>query len=147
MANAVYNNAKKLIGDGTIDWDDGAATFRLLLVNTSYTVNIDTHIYVADITPLTNELSGTGYSRKDLTTRTVVVDNANDRADYKADNVTWVGINAGTAAGAIVYKFVSADADSPLICYIDFADTVTNGGDFTLKFNGDPTNGAIFRIS
>ncbi len=144
MASVVYNSAKKNVGDGYLAWDSLTSTFRGLLVNASYTPDIDTHIYVSSIT---NELSGGGYVRKDIVGRTVSVDTGNDRADFNADNITWTAISGGTAAGLIIYKFVTADADSQLIAYIDFTDTVLNGGDFTLKFNNAASNGTVFRIA
>lgn len=142
MASVVYNNAKKLLGDGSTNWTSN--TYRIALVTSSYTPDIVNHVYVSS---LTNELTGTNYVRKDLTNKSVFVDNTNNRADYKADNLTWTGINAGTASAAVLYKFGTTDADSVLIAYIDFTDTVTNGGDFTLKWDGQTSNGRIFSIS
>jgi hypothetical protein len=143
MASVIFNNAKKLLGDGTINWP--ANTIRVALVTTAYTPDIDAHLYVSSIT---NELSGTGYSRKDLANKSVVVDNANDRADYKADNVTWTAISASgaTAGAAVVYKFGTVDGDSPLIAYVDITDTIMNGGDFTIKWDNQASNGAVIRV-
>jgi hypothetical protein len=143
MANLIYNNAKKLLGDGTIDWDNGAHIYRVLLTTASYTPNVDTHIFVSSVT---NELSGGAYVRKDITTRSIAVDTTNDRADYMGDNVTWATINAGTAAWAIIFKLVTNDADSPLILAVDLPDTLTNGTDFTVRWDSQPSNGAVFRV-
>jgi len=146
MASLIYTNATKLIGDGTVDWDNGGHTYRVLLVTPTYSIDVDGHVFVSHIT---NELSGTGYVRKDLANRAVTVDNANNRSDYKADNVTWTAITAAnaTAALAIVFKFVTNDADSPLIAAIDFPDTIMNGGDFQLKWDGQASNGTLFRLA
>ena len=142
MASLIYNNAKMLIGNGTLNWTSG--TYRIALVTSTYTPDIDNHVYVSSIT---NELTGGNYVRKDTTNRTITVDSANDRADYKADNITWTAINAGTVGAAILYKFNTNDADSQLIAYIDLTDTVTNGGDFTIKWEGQASNGRIFSIA
>jgi hypothetical protein len=143
VANQTYNNAKKLIGDGTFDWDAGGQTYKCLLTTSSYTPNIDTHVFVSDVT---NELTGGGYVRKTLATRTVTVDNTNDRADYKADNPVWTGLT-GSPALLVVYKEVTTDADSPLICVLDIPDQVLTSADFTVKFDAQATNGSVFRVS
>jgi hypothetical protein len=145
MSSVIYNNAKKLIGDGTIDWDNGSQTYRCLLTTSSYAPNIDTHTMVSDVT---NELSGTGYARKDLASRAVTVDNTNDRAGYSANNVTWSSITAGgaTAAKCVVYKFNTSDADSPVIACLDITPTVLNGGDFTVAWNGGGSSGDVFQL-
>jgi len=144
MVSTIYNNAKNLIGEGSITWDSLAQTYQILLVNASYVPNIDTDLYVSSVT---NELTGGNYVRKTLTGRTATTDTGNDRCDFKADNVTWSAISAGTAAAAVLFKFVSSDSDSPLIAYISFTSTVTNGGDLTLKWDGQLTNGRLFSIA
>jgi hypothetical protein len=143
MASVVYNNAKGLLGAGSLNWTSN--TIRCALVAPGYTPDIDAHVYLSSVT---NELSGTGYSRKDLAGKSVAVDNANDRCDHKADNVTWTAISASgaTAAGVVVYKFGTVDSDSPLLAYIDITDTVMNGGDFTVRWDNQASNGAVFRI-
>ena len=145
MSSTVYNNAKRMLGDGYIHWDGygSVQTFKILLVNASYVPDIDTHVYVSSVT---NELTGGNYVRKTLTTLSAVTDLAGDKCDYKADNVTWTAINAGTAAAAVLFLMGTNDADSQLIAYIDFTDTVTNGGDFTLKWDGQVSNGRLFSI-
>jgi hypothetical protein len=142
MASSIYNNAKFAVNAN--GWTSG--TWRVLLVNATYSPNIDTHVFVSAVT---NELAGGTYVRKDLAGQAVAVDNANDRADYKADNVTWTALAAGgaTAAAAVVYKFVTNDADSILIAYVDFPDVVTNGFDLTVKWDGAASNGRVFSIT
>lgn len=142
MASGVYNGGKAGTADGSINL--GADDMRVLLVNASYTPNPD-HKFVSSIT---NELSGTGYSRKALTTETVTQDDTNDRAAFSADNLTWTGANFGTPRYAIVYKFNASDASARLFCWIDLGGTtVTNGGDYTIKFNNGSTSGDLARLS
>ena len=140
MANVIYNNAKSALNANP--WTSG--TWQILLTTSSYTPDIDAHVYVAAVT---NELIGTGYVRKTLAGQAVSVDTGNDRADFKANNVTWTAINAGTAAKAVVFKFVSSDADSILVACLDITPaTVTNGGDFTLEWDGQAASGRLFSI-
>lgn len=132
MATGVYNRGKALLLNGGLDLD--TQDIRVLLVSASYTFNPD-HNFVADIT---NELSGTGYVRKELANETVTEDDTNDRAVFDADDVVWTGADFGSPAMFIVYRQVTNDADSPLICCGDISPVVaTNGGDFTLAFSAN----------
>lgn len=116
-------------------------TIKVILINSSYTPDPD-HDFVNSVTDTTSkELSGTGYvagfagsGRKTLASKTVTKDNTNNVAYVDAADVTWSGINAGTVGYIGVIKEVTTDADSPLLCVIDVADTVTNGGDLTAQW-------------
>ena len=135
MASNLYNPGLLKLLDGTIDFEND--TIKVLLVNTSHTYD-KTDEFVSDI--VANEasnVSGTGYERKTLASKTVTLDAANDRVEYDSANPTYTAINAGTIAAAIVYKEVTTDSDSPIIAQIDFADLVTNGSDVELQVNAD----------
>lgn len=130
MANLVYNVAKERFAAGNLDWD--ADTIKVMLVNSSYAVDAD-HNTVSQVT---NELAGTGYVRKTLANKVVTKNTTLDRAELDADDVTWTGISAGTAAAAIVYEDLGgADSGNYLIGFVDIADTVTNGSDFTIQWS------------
>ncbi len=138
-----YNNALEQLMNGGLDLD--TADLRVALVNASYTPDVDNHDFLDDV--VANELSGTGYVRKALTSETVAQDNTNNRGTLSADNPTWTGANFGTAAKAIIYVEGASDAARLLVAYIGFANTVTNGGDFTLKWNNGSTSGEILRLN
>lgn len=146
MASLIYNLFKQKIADGTIDWD--TAVIRAMLVTSGYTADAD-HDFV-NSGPDANELSGTGYTRKTLTTRTVVLVDASDRAELRCDDsVVWSAINAGTAAAAVLYVQVGGDDTTPgddiLVAYIDSGGfpIVTNGGDLTIDWN----NAGVIQLS
>lgn len=142
MASRYTNNGLELFANGEIDWVDD--DIRCLLTTSSFSPNQDTLDFVDDVT---NELSGGNYVRKSLTT-TTVQDDANDRAELGATNVTWtaLGAAAGTPARAIIFKFVSTDADSPVLGWVDLTTPpAPNGGDYTVKWNNGATDGTIFR--
>jgi hypothetical protein len=66
-------------------------------------------------------------------------DLTNDRAEFDAADLTWTAIGAGTRAiqGAVVYQFITNDAASIPLIYIDsggFPKTAT-GGDIQLQWN------------
>lgn len=146
MADFIYTNATKLLGDGTVDWDAGGHTYTLMLLLAAHVPDRDADVFVADI--VADEISVAGYARVNLTTRTVTVDNANNRSDYDADNPVWVTLAAGQTIGfAAIFKLVTNDADSPLIALLDPADLPTNGGQVTLRFNATAGSGTAFRIA
>lgn len=132
----IYNRGKKQ--DGSFDWDDGGQTFRCLLTTSSYTPNVD-HDFVSDVT---NELSGGGYARQDVSGRAVVLDDTNDRVDHDATNVSFT--IAGSPKYAVIYRFVTVDGDSPLIAYYDLG-SVTLTGVLTIKWNGGASSGTVYR--
>lgn len=134
MASFMYNRALERILNG--DLLVASDTLKAMLVTSGYSANKDDD-FVADTTPGSNELSGTGYSRKTLASKTVTRDDTNDRAEFDAADLTWTGINAGTAAAVIIYEEVTNDADSVLIAYIDSGGfpVTTNGGDLTVAWN------------
>lgn len=134
-----YNRAKKQ--DGSFDWDDGSQTFRLLLVTSSYTPNPD-HDFVSDV--VANEATGTGYVRKDVTGRSVTIDDANDRVDHDANNVTWTTLTS-VFRYAILFRNVTNDADSPVLYWFDLGAQNLTASDFNLKWNNGATSGTVFR--
>jgi hypothetical protein len=140
----VYNLAKKLIADGSLDLLTD--TIKVMLVGSTYTEDAD-HDYVNPSAYLT-EISGTGYAggyggsgRKTLASKTVTEDDANDRAEFDAANLTWTSINAGTPAGAILIRERAATGDtmSELIAFIDSGGfpIVTNGGDLSITWDAE----------
>jgi hypothetical protein len=131
MAAGTYNRGKALIANGGVDWD--TTDIRVLLVTASETFNPDDN-FVTDVSA--NELTGGTYVRK-ATTRTVVENDTNDRAELTLANVVWTALSAtGTPAAMIVYKYNAADGSAELISFHDFTATPTNGGDFTVSFSG-----------
>lgn len=146
MASLVYNRAKKEILDGTMDLLTDV--LKIMLVTSSYVADPDNDFVEEGVDDANeHELSGTGYGagfggsgRKTLSGKGVTEDDANDRAEFDdSGDITWTGINAGTAAAAILYKHITADTASILIAYIDTGGfpVVTNGGDLTIQWNAE----------
>jgi len=136
MPNIGFTEGKQQIGSAGIDWvnDD----IRVLLVDDTCSASSEEDaVTISAITTL-GELSGSGYVRKQLANKAVNKDNANDRSELDADDITWSSISAGTAAAAIVYKHITDDTDSIPLLYIDSNfPFVTNGGDFNLIWNSE----------
>jgi len=145
MANVIYNSLKKAIGDGTvIDWAN-ATTVKVMLLDDTHTVDIDTHDFKDDIDATGDEITGTGYTAGGavITTRTITVDTANDWAEYDGDDVTW-GSSTITARYGVVYKDTGVASTSPLICFVDFgSNKSSSNGDFKISWHAD----GVFKLA
>ena len=135
----LYNNALLQIVKGALDIENDVV--EVLLVSSSYTFN-PAHTTVSQIT---NELvndTGTGYERKEVAGIAATIESG-DRVKVAANNVTYTAINTtANARAAVIYKKVTNDADSPLICYLQGLELATNGSDIELRM---PDEG-IFEI-
>lgn len=141
MASLVYNVAKRDLVNGVIDLDTD--DIRIMLVKTTYTENA-AHTFVDDLSandPASHEIVATNYVRKALAAETVVVDQANNRAEFSASNVVWTAIGGATndtIKGAVIYEHNAADTAAPLIAFVLFPTPVaTNGGDITINWNAE----------
>lgn len=140
MATFVYNAAARDIADGTIDLV--ADTIKVMLVTSSYSADRDDTSVTAAAAA---EISVSGYTagygnagRKTLGSKAFATDNANDRVEWSAANVTWTALGAGaTIAAAVVIKEITNDAGSRPIAYLDVSDLPTNGSDVTLTFDAE----------
>lgn len=133
MANAAPNHIKYLLATGAIDFSSD--TFKIILMQSGFTFDIDNHEEYADV--VGNELAnGNGYTTGGATLAGVAVneDDVDDRAEVTWNNVTWsaVGGPIGPASGAIIYD--DTVANDPIVGYIDFlADyTQPDGGTVTI---------------
>jgi hypothetical protein len=145
MADVKFNRGMKELLDGTIDWLND--TIKIMLVDNTYSPNPDDDFLSSAASA---ELSGTGYEagfagtgRQTLGTKTIVEDDGNNCANAGAADVAWAAINAGTIAGAIVYKHLTDDAHSVMIGYFDVPNTITNGGPININWTG----GQVMRLS
>lgn len=141
MANSFFTTIKNEILNGNIDFanDD----IRVMIVSTDTTVDTEEDTTFIDQFTTLDEFDGANYVRKTLANLVVTKDDANDRAEFSADNVVWSSLGSGTrsAAGLLIYKFVSDDTDSIPIMFIDDSAPFTpNGGDVTAQW---PAEGII----
>lgn len=142
----VYNKAAEELASGTIDLLGD--TIKTMLVTSQYTASRTDLVVDAGGAndPVDAEINVTGYTRgwggagrKDLTGKGVVVDQAGNRAEFSAGNLTWTALGTGAtiAAMLIIKEGVSNDTTSRLIAYLDVTNTPTNGGDISFTFNSD----------
>lgn len=119
-------------------------TIKVALLLNTYTPDIDAHNAFDDVAAHEHAAAG-GYNAdgETLAGKTATQDDVNDRGLFDADDVTWAASTI-TARYALIYKRDGADADSPLIAYIDFGeDKATSAEHFTLDWN----NSGIFALN
>jgi hypothetical protein len=137
MASLIYPKLIELLNAGTLDWSSD--TIRIMLLDDTATYN-RAHDFVDDI--VADELSGGSYARQTLGTKTSA-DNGTTRWNWDAADPVFTAVaGSQTVGSAVVYKFITDDASSPLLAYLDGTNIATNGGDVTVTF---PANG-IFSI-
>lgn len=140
---ALYNKAKKYIGDGTIDLD--THTFKAVLCSSASNAATLT---IEDYTAITNELStANGYTNGGQALTSVTWVESSGTVTFDSNDITW-----NASGGSITARFcvIYDDTSSPkkLICYtlLDTtpADvTATAGTPFTIQLSAS----GIFRAS
>lgn len=136
MASVVYNRAKYEIGRNNINYLSN--TIRAMLMQSSYSANPDSD-FVSDVSA--SEVSVSGYARLTLASKTVTLDDTNDRAAYDGADLTFTALAAGqNVGGVLLYQQTGGNDSSPgddiLIAYCELASPIaTNGGDITMVFN------------
>jgi len=136
-----YNSFLNDIMEGTIDLDTDS--IYACLLTSGYSLDIDTHVDLGDITG--SEVSGTGYtaSGKALTTVSASKDTANDLAFLDADSIAWTGATV-SARYIVLYKKAATPAASKLIECIDFGESkAVTSGTLSASF----ATGGIFTLS
>lgn len=139
MADLKYNSGKAAIfGDTTYGAIDLLADeLRVALVTSTYTPDIDANHTYSD---LTNEVAnGNGYTTGGATlgTKTVTIDDTNDKGVFDAANTTW-SASSITARAAVIYKYNATATLATLIAYVDFgSDQTSASGDFTITWDAN----------
>jgi hypothetical protein len=132
MANQASNKIKYLLATAAINFS--THTFRMILMQSGFAFNKDTHHYYADVSG--SELgNGNGYATLGavLAGVTVTEDDTDDRAEIVWSNRSWTATGGpiGPASGAIIYD--DSVANDPIVGYIDFL------GDYTQPDGGTVT--------
>jgi hypothetical protein len=124
-----YQLAKKAV-------DLSADTIKIILMNTTFSFNKDSHATLADVTA--DQLAtGNGYTQDDktLANLSLAEDDTGDKAKMTCDDVTWTasGGAIGPTGAAILYDDTTSD-DTVIGC-IDFGTdyTVPDGSSLTLQ--------------
>ena len=137
MANTLYDNARKLFLEASVNWLSDS--FKCLLVDTaSYTPSFTTHQYLSDVAEAARIGSTTGIAL----TGPATTGGAADANDVRFPSVSGPSIEA-----IIIYKDTGTAGTSPLIAYMDTATGLPitpNGGDIIITW--DNGTNKIFRL-
>lgn len=127
-----YNNGKGELLKANIDLESD--TIKLAFMSTAYTPDIDAHVYWADI----SASLASGTTVQTLASKTVTVDNTNNRAEFDAANISLSTITA-TTDKFVLYKDTGNAATSQLICCVDIAEGTLApiAGTLALTFNAE----------
>lgn len=148
MASGFYSQGVLKCLDGTIDLD--TSTLKVMLVSSSYSYDPD-HDFVDDISA--NEISATNYTggfggagRKTASV-SMQRSTTNNRVEIALADLTWTALggasNATPSGCVLIYETGGADTAAIPIAFLDFSDTPTNGGDFTLDFTALGSGGNL----
>lgn len=137
MASFVYNKAKTKILMGDIHFDTDDIRVRMAMTNTTCDTEDDTE-HLDDFTT-EDWMDGANYVEK-ICTEAVTENLAGNCAFFDdTTNHTWAALGAGArqVAGFVIYMFVTGDADSIPIAWIDTGGFPfsANGGDVTVTWN------------
>lgn len=121
MASFVYSSFMDLLLNGGISFETD--DIRILLVGPSSSIFTegaklgDQQRFLNEFSNL-DEVSGPGYSRKQITSIVVSDDFGGSGWVKPLSTVTWSGIDVGEVSGYMIYKHVTDDTDSrPIMCY------------------------------
>lgn len=137
MTTDASNKIKYLLATKVIDFANDV--FKIILMQSGFTFNKDTHHAYADVSG--SELgTANGYTAggNTLAGVSVIEDDTNDRTEITWNNTTWTasGGPIGPSPGAIIYDdTVAAPTAKPLVQYIDFEgdQTQADGGTATIS--------------
>jgi hypothetical protein len=135
MANSFYDAARKNFMDGNFNLVSN--TIKAFLIDAgAYTVAVTTHDFLDDVA-----------SGARIAGPVTLASKATTAGAFDADDITFSSVTGVSIEAILLYKFVTADADSPLICYIDTATGLPitpNGGDIIVTW--DNGTNKIFRV-
>lgn len=132
-----YNDGKVALLDGTIDLDDD--TIKVSLHTSSYSPDIDADNFFNDLTDELDESGNYTAGGEALASKTVIADDANNRAVFDAADLSWAALtSSGAFRYGVMYKDTGTPSTSPLIGYINFGVNQNPAGvNFTIQWHAD----------
>ncbi len=134
MANALYDTGRNAFLRGDLSWN--SHTFKVVLLSSSYTVNLTSHQYLTNIpggariatsSALTTSLPGAGVA--------------------DASDITFTSVTGSQVTQFVVYRDTGTEATSQLVAYFDTATNLPitpNGGDISITWSNDTNR--IFKL-
>lgn len=121
------------------NWETSSYRARLLMTNT--TANTQNNAaFLSSYTTL-DKFNGSGATDNlALTNKLVVLDSANNTNYLDADDIAFGALGNGTRAiaGVLIFKFVTNDADSVPLVFVQFSSSVNPaGGQLTIQWDAN----------
>ena len=130
-----------LRGAASHNMAEAGADARILLAMTNTTFDTEQDDEFVGDTTTPDEYDGAAYVRKSIGSQTVTDDAPNDRGEFDGADIQWVALGAGTrqAAGMVLFIFITNDAASPLVAWIDTGGFPFsgNGGNVDVAWNAE----------
>ena len=140
MADLVFNNSMLDSVTGDLNLTEGQDDIRVALVMTNTTADTEEETTFVDQFSTLDEMDGANYARKTLASQAVTIDATNDRIEFDFEDLTWTSLGNGTRAiqGILIFRFVTNDAASVPIAFVEFSATQNPGGsNFTVTIDAE----------
>ena len=134
MANALYDTGRNAFLRGDLSWN--SHTFKVVLLSSSYTVNLASHQYLTSIpggarvatsAGLTTSLPGAGIA--------------------DASDITFTSVTGSQVTQFVIYRDTGVEGTSQLVAFFDTATNLPitpNGGDISITWSNDTNR--IFKL-
>jgi hypothetical protein len=134
MANALYDTGRNAFLRGDLSWN--SHTFKVVLISSSYTVDLTSHQYISSIpggarvatsSGLTTSLPGAGIA--------------------DASDITFTSVTGSEVTQFVIYRDTGVEATSQLVAYFNVATNLPitpNGGDISITWSNDANR--IFKL-
>jgi len=134
MANALYDTGRNAFLRGDLSWN--SHTFKVVLLSSSYTVNLTSHQFLSSIP---------GGSR--VATSSVLTTSLPGAGVADASDITFTSVTGSQVTQFVVYRDTGTEATSQLVAYFDTATNLPitpNGGDISITWSNDTNR--IFKL-
>ena len=135
VVTTLSNHFRYMLATKKIDCTDSTGdAFKIILMNTTFAFNKDSHATLADVTA--DQLATNyGYTQdnKACVVASVTEDDTNDVARIVFSDVTWTasGGSIGASGAAIIYD--DTTSDDTVVCCIDFGSDGTAADGFNFQ--------------
>ena len=134
MANALYDTGRNAFLRGDLSWN--SHTFKVVLISSSYTVNLASHQYLSSIP---------GGAR--ITTSSALTTSLPGAGVADASDITFASVTGSQVTQFVIYRDTGTEATSQLVAYFDTATNLPitpNGGDISITWSNDTNR--IFKL-
>jgi hypothetical protein len=123
MASLVYNSFKAANAKGDIQLDDSDIRARLLMTNTTCDTENDGIVNIDDFTTV-DPSDATSYADVQLQSKDVTVNDAYNRAEFTATNISFTGLGGDATRdyqGVLLYVRVDGtDENDLVVAFVEF---------------------------